>query len=192
MSRALAPSERRPLDAYWTPEPVARACLDTLGSLEGLRVWEPHCGGGAFVRVALAKGAVVFASDADPLPVSRQDKRSAHFQADFLTHRPGESVDWIVGNPPFTYAEEHVRRALGHHPAFGVAFLLRLAFLESAKRAPFWREHPPTRVLVLSERPSFTDGGTDSAAYGWFIWQRGAGQPATLGWISWRDVGGAS
>jgi len=50
--------------------------------------------------------------------------------------------------------------------------LLRLAFLESKKRKPFWDKHPVTQLYVLSERPSFTNKGTDATAYAWFIWSK--------------------
>lgn len=76
-----------------------------------------------------------------------------------------------------------------------VAFLLPLSFLESAERGvkskvhktPFWKEHPATCVYVLSERPSFTGKGTDSNAYGFFVWQnRRVKYPTRLEMISWR------
>lgn len=39
---------RAPLDAYYTPDAVARACVATIAAeLRGARVWEPHAGGGA-------------------------------------------------------------------------------------------------------------------------------------------------
>lgn len=97
--------------------------------------------------------------------------------------------DWIVGNPPFTGAEAHVRMAL-REASVGVAFLLRLAFLESAARIPFWREHPAADVHVLSRRPSFTGSGTDSAAYGWFVWRRGYAGPTVLRHLDGVEVSG--
>ena len=57
----------------------------------------------------------------------------------------------------------------------GVAFLLRLGFLASVQRAEFWKQNPPTRVIVLSKRPSFTgDGKTDRSEYAFFVWEKGA------------------
>lgn len=32
-------------------------------------------------------------------------------------------------------------------------------------------------------RPSFTGGGTDNCAYGWFIWHKQAKGPTTLGFM---------
>ena len=71
--------------------------------------------------------------------------------------------------------------------AENVAFLLRLAAMETAARAPMWKRWPLRRVTVLAERPSFTGGRTDNAAYGFFHWQRSHIGPAEIvpGW-SWR------
>lgn len=150
------------LDAFHTPEDVATACVATLGDLRDVRVWEPHAGGGAFVRALARTGALVVASDLDPAagwPVS-----------DFLADDATEA-EFVVGNPPFNDAEAHVRHAIAR-ARYGVGFLLRLAFLESMKRRAFWAEHRAAEVYVLSRRPSFTGGKTDSDAYGWFVWKR--------------------
>ena len=42
------------------------------------------------------------------------------------------------------------------------------------------------KVWVLAERPSFTGGSTDSAAYGWFWWDLEHQGPTELGVLSWR------
>ena len=99
----------------------------------------------------------------------------------------GASYRWIVGNPPFRGFEQHVDHALtlGRH----VAFLLRLAVLESAGRVECWSRWPLRRVWCLAERPSFTGSGTDSAAYGFFWFDRMHTGPAEIvpGW-SWRSA----
>jgi hypothetical protein len=96
-----------------------------------------------------------------------------------------DRYDLIIGNPPYSLAEEHVRLCLGLLADGGqLVFLLRLAFLESAKREALWREHPPERVDVLTRRPSFTHNGkTDSAAYAVFRWRNGHVGAPELGWI---------
>jgi hypothetical protein len=96
------------------------------------------------------------------------------------------SADWIVGNPPYNQAEAHIRRALGLSGQ--VAFLLRLAMLESRARVDLWRKHPARKVWVLAERPSFTNGKTDSAAYGWFWWDQTWEGPTELEVVSWRGA----
>lgn len=183
MSSTLRPV-RSGLDAYYTPDSVARDCIATLGNLRGLLAWEPHAGGGAFVRALVSAGAVVTASDiafdAGVAGEGLWPGVGCHLRSDFLTTT--WSADWIVGNPPFNDAEAHVRHALSI-ARVGVGFLLRLAFLESVKRAPLWAEHPPAEVHVFSKRPSFMGGATDSAAYGWFVWRRGYRGEPVLRWL---------
>ena len=96
-----------------------------------------------------------------------------------------ERPAWVVGNPPFNEAEAHVRMALDTAQV-GVAFLLRLAFLEGAKRRAFWTQHPAASVHVLVSRPSFTGGATDSAAYGFFVWRRNHVAPTALYHLDWK------
>lgn len=181
MSRAVARSERIPLDAYYTPDDVALACVQALPDLGGAFVLEPSVGGGAFARAVRAcnPSALIVGNDINPDAPGFADCDSARVGG-FTTC--GLSADWVIGNPPYGDAEEHVRHALTLAP--NVAFLLRLAFLEGQKRGALWDAHPPAEVHVLRKRPSFTGGGTDSAAYGWFVWRRDHVGPATLGWIA--------
>jgi hypothetical protein len=87
--------------------------------------------------------------------------------------------DLIIANPPFSLAEEFLTcalriRAAAHDEGRArrptVAFLLRLNFMGAQKRYPFWSAAERPKLRVLSERPSFTDGGTDMTDYAWFIW----------------------
>jgi hypothetical protein len=65
---------------------------------------------------------------------------------------------------------EFIERALREAPEDAdVAFLLRLNFLGSQRRAAFHRSFP-SDVYVLPRRPSFTGGGTDATEYCWMVW----------------------
>jgi len=182
---------RRPLDAYYTPDALASALVGTLAGTHGLRgsVLEPHAGDGAFVRALEALGLTVCPLDIDPDAKGIDHPNGV--VGDFLEYElPTSSPDWIVGNPPFSQAEQHIRHAL-KTARVGVAFLLRLAMLESGKRVQFWAEHPASAVYVLAQRPSFTGGGTDSAAYALFVWDQLDNpyrnyRPTTLDVLSWR------
>lgn len=98
-------------------------------------------------------------------------------QADFLTDDScidPERYDVLLTNPPFSGAEEFLKRGL--EVAEHVVLLLRLNFAASAKRAPLMHDHPPD-VYVLPNRPSFTGKGTDSIEYAWFHWHAGRTEP---------------
>lgn len=171
--------ERIEGDRYYTDDAVALRLVRLLDITDRATIIEPSVGGGAFVR-AIDRCAVlwseIIACDIDPNAsglthplVSRVVGDFAAFTlADFQRSTGEVRADWVVGNPPYSHAEAHIRHALTLAPR--CAFLLRLAFLESTKRVAFWRDHQPARVYVLAQRPSFTGGGTDSAAYGWFVW----------------------
>ena len=175
------------LDRYYTPALLAERLTALLPVRETDRVLEPSCGGGAFVRALLRRSPRVHALDLDSNARGLAATPFARV-GDFLREPvPDRGFDWIVGNPPYQDAEAHVAHALRCVREGGsVAFLLRLGFLEGQKRIPFWRTHPARRVFVLSERPSFTGGGTDSAAYGFFWWSRGWREETSLRVLSWR------
>lgn len=191
MSRALAPDERRESDSYMTEPKVARALVQLLVDrchlLPGARVLEPSAGEGAFLPplAELVPGVRLDANDIDRPGAREFAWRTAvapvalcAFEGRFEEVQrlgPGiyDGYDAIVGNPPFSLAESHVKHALNLLAHGGtLAFLLRLAFLETEKRIPFWREHPASEIHVLAERPSFTGGRTDSTAYGFFVWKK--------------------
>lgn len=178
--------ERIEGDRYYTDDAVALRLVRLLDLTGAKRVVEPSVGGGAFVRAIRAVWpgwiyGIDINHDAPGLDLCPSQIRGADFldvgkSGDFLDLPNG--ADWIIGNPPYSHAEAHVRHALTLAPR--CAFLLRLAFLESTKRVAFWRDHQPARVYVLAQRPSFTGGGTDSAAYGWFVWDADHKGPTVL------------
>lgn len=187
---------------YFTTDALADVLVGTLGIQPFESVLEPHVGGGAFVEAVRKRGVPyhrIQGCEIDPdLAINTERVRGIVVNAgDFLDLRREDfspdlagGWDWIIGNPPYSRgtgrfnakgeeiqepcAELHIRHALSLlAPGGHLAFLLRLAMLETSDRIGFWKEHPAKFLYVLAQRPSFTDGGTDSSAYGWFIWERG-------------------
>ena len=71
-----------------------------------------------------------------------------------------------------------------------VALLLRLTWLESTTRLPFFTSHPPARVWVFSKRLPMMhrDGWTGRKAssaipHAWFVWDRDHSGAPTIGWV---------
>lgn len=92
--------------------------------------------------------------------------------------------DWVVTNPPFKLASEILPLAFDR-ASVGVAFLLRLTYLEPTKNRGDWlQEHSDsmTHLIPVSPRPRFRydTKGSDSVTCAWFVWQKD--------W-SWRDRG---
>ena len=100
-------------------------------------------------------------------------------------------VDMVFGNPPYSIAEEFVRKGMELVIDGGyVYFLLRLAFLESKKRINLFNKFPPKRVYVLQRRPSFFSANgktrtTDATSYAMFLWQKGYEGKPELDWLYW-------
>jgi hypothetical protein len=188
---------RRKLDAYETDEQLARFLIELLPILPAENVLEPSAGEGVFVRAVRASVPDAYVVAIEPRSECRQALRESG--TDIIRVSTLEKVtdalwaawgvfDWVVGNPPYSHAEAHVRAIMGRLARGGrLAFLLRLNFLGAAKRNAFWQDHPPKHIWVLSERPSFTGGGTDMTEYAFFLWEKGYEGPTTLSVVSWKE-----
>jgi hypothetical protein len=185
MSSTNRGANRIGLDRYYTPDALAVALLAKTLPPIPVTVLEPHGGGGAFIRAAKASYHRVLAMDLDP-GADLSGANACLTGTDYLTTPLPSSwaPEWVVGNPPYKDWEAHAEKALQDAP--NVAFLLRLAALESRKRYAFWQRHPLARLIVLAERPAFTGQGTDSCAYGFFVWQRGHTGTFRGEILSWR------
>lgn len=142
-------------------------------------IWECACGDGAMSQVLEETGSLVPSSDL-------YDRGYGEIGIDFLTAT--RRADNIVTNPPYNSAEGFVRSGVKlANQKF--ALLLRLAFLEGAKRArTIFTECPPSRVWVFSERITFYPigvevKGTGTTAYAWFVWDKDAPTGTELRWL---------
>lgn len=164
MSATNRGAEREELDGYWTPFPCALAICERLLAdkivLPYSSILEPSVGKGAFAAAIRQVGApeTVVGVDLRRQPTLDTVALDEFVEEDFLSYEPTEYFDAVIGNPPYTDAEQHVCHALKMlDPETGaLAFLLRLNFLEGKDRtAGLWREHPPSAIYVLNRRPSF-------------------------------------
>lgn len=176
MSATNRGAARKANDFYETPFETSRVMSQWLWD-QGLRidtVLDPAAGAGALLRgfaqhVVSCDGRIAF----DIRPECEEQLRHKARQiwiGDALGEHPAVEVDLVVCNPPYSLAREFVTtyRYVGRTSAF----LLRLGFLASQSRAPWWVEDPPAHVLVLPARPSFTGNGkTDAADYCWCLWR---------------------
>lgn len=164
-------------DFYPTPAWATHALVDN----EQFRgdIWESACGNGAMSKVLETTTNTVISSDL-------YDRGYGKSGVDFLTTE--KSVDNIVTNPPFNAAEAFVGRGLiAAKKKFSL--LLRLAFLEGAKRQhTIFKRHAPARVWVFSERITFYPQdaerkGSGTTAYAWFVWDQDHLGPTELKWL---------
>jgi hypothetical protein len=169
---------RRPYDNYETPEWCVEALLNAQ-PMVGPNILEPCAGSGTIVEIIkrrrpMARVTAVELRSEEEIGLWIAGADEVHVE-DFLTWEPAAvQYDTIITNPPYRNAQEIIERCFeiaGSETQ--VIMLLRLAFLESQKRFSFWQKHPVSALYVLSERPSFTNRGTDSTAYAWFVWNAG-------------------
>jgi hypothetical protein len=180
-------AERGP-DLYQTPACAVHALLRA----EQLphRIWEPACGPGAIAKVLRETGRFVVARDLHDWGCPESESGINFLQET----RPPAGVTAVVTNPPFKLADLFVAHALllvSH-----VYMLLRLAFLESARRTPILESGRLARVHVFRDRlPMMHRHGwngpraSSSTAYAWFVFDQQHGGPATIDRISARTEG---
>ena len=177
MSATNRGGQRRPSDFYPTPFETLKSLLDNYDfSSYGLRVLEPSAGNGNVCKMYkqyYPKARITAIELDEGFSVPLQGVADSCYFGNFLTDFKFPKYDVIIGNPPFSLAQEFVEKSLTLLDDNGVlVFLLRTSFLESKKRHNFWQKNLPSGLLVLSDRPSFTGKGTDAASYAWFIWEK--------------------
>lgn len=163
--------KRRPLDAYYSPtwavDELIKHLEDELLNPGRHLVLEPCCGDGAISNRLRSHGFQVVTNDMNQTV-------DAQYQYDYLDspRLPKVGAEWIITNPPFSLAFPMLQKALDE-VLIGVAFLLRLSFLEPTyNRSEFLSQNPPTG-LIITPRISFTkDGNTDSVTTAWMVWLR--------------------
>lgn len=153
--------KRRKNDAYYSAQWMVMRLLDVI-HVSG-RILEPCVGDGAISEPLRASGLSVSTNDID-------DCVPTDTHGDYLLSSLGK-FDWIITNPPFSQAFQMLVKAFGETDR-GVAFQLRLSFLEPTKERVEWLHvNPPSHLIVLP-RYSFTgDGKSDSVTTAWMVWE---------------------
>ena len=132
---------RNKSDFYPTPPEATQALLDFLHIPTSMRIWEPACGEGHMVEVMERNGFDVIGTDIQS-------------GTDFLTEEMPDGVGWIITNPPFSLAEDFIKKCSSHDVPF--ALLLKSQYWHAARRLSLFLDHPPMYVLPLTWRPDFT------------------------------------
>jgi hypothetical protein len=180
--RAMHKRERWDSDFYVEPEWAVEALLKAV-TFRG-PIHDPAAGTGTIVRVAQQFGYEATGAD---LVDRGRGFPVQNFLHDRMYHRA------LVFNAPYKLNEEFIRHALRMGSEF--AALVRVPFLNGQER--YWNlflVHPPTRVLILSERASLPPGGTDIPAkggtsdYTWIYWNPDYCGPTTIEWLPPRTT----
>lgn len=175
MSATNRGAVRRESDFYATPLESVYSFLDAYNGIKPSdKILEPSAGNGAILHALASRGyknritAVEIRPEEIGLYFFTNDVR----YGDFLNMDFEERFDVIIGNPPYSLAQEFIDKALSIlNPGGRLIFLLRTNFLESEKRFKWWQDKTPRGLYTLHKRPSFTGKGTDATSYSWFVWE---------------------
>lgn len=184
LTNPLFPGRRDSHDHYPTP----RWCTEALFKqvivpvqrwTENRSVLDPAAGEGAILNVAKEHGFETFGLELDPTRAKAASERGHRMNQGDALAAAWPRADLVVMNPPYSLAEEFVRKAIEHQRSYwpwrGTYALLRLSFLEPTRsRRDLLKNYKPD-VLVLPQRPAFDGRGTDSITSAWFCWP-GKGQ----------------
>lgn len=171
---------KREKDDFYPTPPHATIALLEREKFNG-NVWEPACGDGAISKILEEKGFEVYSSD-------KFDRGYGVGGIDFLTIDSHSRFDNVITNPPYKLAQEFVEKALEVADK-KVAMLLKLNFLESARRYEMFRKTPLKTVYVFSKRLNFYEGklGDDKRsgvlAFAWYVWEHGYEGKPMIDWI---------
>jgi hypothetical protein len=165
---------RHHLDYYQTSEKLTEIFLETV-DIRGSCL-EPCAGDGAIARLL----PNCYTNDID---AERETDYNIDASDNVSWSLLGE-WEWIVTNPPFSQATDILQNAW-EHSRIGMAFLLRLSYLEPCKdRRNFLRKTSDNlRYLIpVNPRPKFRSDkkGGDNVTVAWFIWKKN---------FSWREKG---
>jgi hypothetical protein len=166
-------TKRVDADFYPTPISVIQNFLKHHQIKEGT-ILEPCAGNGNFIKALREYGYDnhIIANELRDHEINNLSESGANeiHTYNFLENKISTYPTTIITNPPYSLAEEFVKKCKEQFPEAEIIMLLRLAFLESKKRFHFWEQHPVNKLYILSQRPSFTGKGTDATAYAWFVW----------------------
>ena len=170
--------EQSDADLYETPIEITEMIMNRIKLDKNAFVYEPANGNGAISNVVINHGFKCDTSDITD-------------GVDFLKTKGVQKYDMIITNPPYKHAQEFVEKSFEHIKHGGlIVMLLRLSFLESAKRYHFFRDSGLKEVHVSSKRITMYPANgnipknSGTVAYAWFIWEKGFNGYPTIHWFN--------
>lgn len=174
IAASMAKWARKPADLYPTPADCTYSLLPHIAHLlpHDAYILEPACADGQMVRPLQEFGYVVDGFDLRP------EVKGGVGGVDFLDRMNGTFedgvYDGVITNPPFTIAEEFIRRALELAPV--AVMLLKAQYWNTKGRKKLFRETRPLMELNLTWRPAFLEaerGKSPLMDCMWVVWVRG-------------------
>ena len=171
------PENKRVENDYYATNPKALEMLLKVFPLHKGKTLEPCVGAGHLARVLKSYGCDV---DCVDLVDRGYPDTVVH---DFLTYNTDVRYDNIVTNPPFSLAEEFIRKSMTLLKPHGICCMfLKIQFLESGKRKAFYNQFPPKYIYVFRDRMATWNNGqpldpkgkrwATTMCHAWFIFEK--------------------
>lgn len=184
-------ANRKDHDFYPTP-PLATFALVKYGNVPE-RILEPCAGKGNISVELMRNGHAVVSKDLiehkDPLV-------DISTGCDALSY-VDKSVDGVVTNPPYF---NNLPALIAEHSINNynyAALLVRLTFLEGKKRHELFKKHPPSKLIIFSDRVRFGDFDTEPVeaadqlggmiCYCWVVWDKRETK-TSIKWVRLTDL----
>ena len=177
-------------DFYATPFGATEAILNKV-KLQG-SILEPACGEGHISKVLKLyyPNNEVISTDI----VQRKDKFNCDVVGgiDFLTHDFGRKFDNIITNPPFSLAQEFIKRALELSNDKVIMFA-KIQLLEGNKRKKMFESSPLKYVYVFTKRVNPLRNGEEldengkpwssTMCFAWFVFEHNYKGEPIVRWL---------
>lgn len=191
LTRLNSNRPRKESDFYPTPIELARVALEKFPENEKpLFILDPGAGDGIWGKVCKDVFSDHLLYGVDIRELSHPCQYDIWVNKDYLDYDFPLKFNLVIGNPPYSLAEEFIRKSFELLTPDGyIYFLLRLEFLASKKRyLGLFKDFKPNKIIVCSRRPSFfttKSGGhtTDAIDYCMILWHNGWKGETTLDWL---------
>lgn len=190
--------EREENDFYATPPCATKAlikyCNENGIDLFNKAILEPACGKGHIAEILIEEFKNKNISHL-VLPIDLVDRGYDRQLAtqNFFLYEFTEDADYnIITNPPYARAKEFIEHSLDIvKPDSYVCMLLKITFLEGKSRYEMFKNNPPYKVLIFSNRVNCSKQGDfekdseygGAVGYAWYIWKKGYKGKPEIDWI---------
>ena len=176
-------------DYYATPTESTKALLDNVKFYGNFL--EPCCGEGHISEVIKEYYSNETIYNIDIVDRGYDNTLEADFlNYDFL----GQTFDNIITNPPYSLAEEFLRKGMEViNPNGKIAMFLKIQFLEGQKRKELFKQYPPKYIYVFSKRQNPWRNGSptdekgkpwsSTMCFAWFVWEKGFSGEPIIRWL---------
>lgn len=186
------PENGRVENDYYATNPKAVEMLLTNYTFDAATILEPCVGGGHIANAInnfFANQRVITGLDL----VDRGYPNT--IVQDFLTWETDRKFEGIITNPPFSLAQEFIKKGMELLTDDGqMAMFLKIQFLEGAKRKEFFEKYPPKYIYVFRNRMATWNNGNEvdpntgkrwatTMCHAWFIWEKGSKTEPIIRWL---------